>query len=130
MELYLSFQNMNCYSVSSTLISIFYTKNGQFFNNFNYPCCPCCFDQSWYGSFWYDQSEYECKKTKNRDGKPQLRSHYIDFQDHQDEFRFFHDLLADATEDLLTRKKFLPNPSDMFEGKQSIEIYRLKLIDN
>ena len=73
---------------------------------------------------------YECKKTKNRDGKPQLRRHYIDFQDHQDEFRFFRDLIADATEDLLTRKKFLPNPTDMFEGKESLEIYRLKLIDN
>jgi len=73
---------------------------------------------------------YECKKTKNRDGKPQLRRHQIDFQDHQDEFRFFRNLIADATEDLLTRKIFLPNPTDMFEGKESLEIYRLKLIDN
>jgi len=32
---------------------------------------------------------YECKKTKNRDGKSQLRRHHIDFQEHQDEFRFF-----------------------------------------
>jgi len=72
---------------------------------------------------------YECKKTKNRDGKPQLRRHYIDFRDHQNEFRFFRDLVADATEDILTRKKFLPNPTDMFEGRESLEIYRLKLTD-
>ena len=72
---------------------------------------------------------YECKKTKNRDGKTQLRRHYIDFQNHQDEFRFFRDLIADTSYDLLTRKKFLPSPTDMFEGKESLEIYRLKLID-
>jgi DNA segregation ATPase FtsK/SpoIIIE, S-DNA-T family len=73
---------------------------------------------------------YECKKTKNRDGKSQLRRHYIDFKDHENEFRFFHGLVADATKDLLTRKRFLPNPSDMFDGKESLEIYRLKLIDD
>jgi len=72
---------------------------------------------------------YECKKTKNRDGKSQLRRYYIDFKKHQDEFRFFHELVSDATKDLLTRKKFLPNPTDMFEGKDSLEMYRLKLID-
>jgi hypothetical protein len=72
---------------------------------------------------------YECKKTRNRDSKPQLRRHHIDFQEHQDEFNFFRGLIADATEDLLTRKKFLPNPSDMFEGRESLEIYRLKLIE-
>jgi len=71
---------------------------------------------------------YECKKSKNRDGKSQLRRHYIDFQKHEDEFRLFHRLLADATEDVRTRKIFLPNPSDMFEGSDSLEIYRLGLI--
>jgi hypothetical protein len=72
---------------------------------------------------------YECKKTKNRDGRPQLRRHLIDFREHENEFRFFHGLVADATKDLLTRKKFLPNPTDMFDGKESLEIYRQKLID-
>jgi hypothetical protein len=71
---------------------------------------------------------YECKKTKNKDGKSQLRRHYINFSDYQDEFRIFRDLIADATDDLLTRKKFLPNPTDMFEGKESLNIYRLNLI--
>lgn len=72
---------------------------------------------------------YECKKRKNKDGRSQLRRHYIDFREHEEEFAFFHQLLADATEDLQTRKMFLPNPSDMFEGKDSLEIYRLKLVD-
>jgi len=71
----------------------------------------------------------ECKKTKNRDGKSQLRKHYIDFKEHQEEFQFFHTLIKDATEDLLTREKFLPNPTDMFDGKNSLEIYRQNLVD-
>ncbi|MCI0619807.1 PD-(D/E)XK nuclease family protein [Candidatus Wolfebacteria bacterium] len=70
---------------------------------------------------------YECKKKKNRDGKSQLRRHYIDFRKYEKEFALFHRLLADATEDVRTRKVFLPNPSDMFEGKNSLDIYRWEL---
>lgn len=72
---------------------------------------------------------YECKKTKNRDGKSQMRRHFIDFREHKEEFEFFHQLLADATEDVRTRKMFLPNPTDMFEGKNSLEIYRWGLVE-
>jgi hypothetical protein len=72
---------------------------------------------------------FECKKTKNKDGRPQLRRHIIDFQKHEEEFRLFHRLLADATEDIGKRRRFLPNPSDMFEGKNSLEIYRWELVD-
>lgn len=71
---------------------------------------------------------YECKKSTNRDGKPQVRRHIIDFREHEEEFELFRRLLSDATEDLRTRKVFLPNPSDMFEGKNSLEIYRWGLI--
>ncbi len=71
---------------------------------------------------------YECKKRKNKDGKPQLRRHIIDFKKHEKEFAFFHRLVADATEDISTRKNFFPNPSDMFEGKNSLEIYRWELV--
>jgi hypothetical protein len=73
---------------------------------------------------------YECKKKKNKDGRPQVRKHIIDFQKHEEEFVLFHRLLADATKDILTRKLFLPNPSDMFEGNNSLEIYRWGLIEN
>lgn len=72
---------------------------------------------------------YECRKRKNRNGKSQLRRHVIDFRKHEEEFALFHRLLADATEDIRTRKVFLPNPSDMFEGKNSLEIYRWGLAD-
>ncbi len=72
---------------------------------------------------------YECRKRKNRDGKAQVRRHVIDFRKHEAEFALFHRLLADATEDIRTRKVFLPNPSDMFEGKNSLEIYRWKLAE-
>ncbi|GMU74159.1 MAG: hypothetical protein AMXMBFR44_3570, partial [Candidatus Campbellbacteria bacterium] len=72
---------------------------------------------------------YECRKRKNRNGKSQLRRHVIDFKKHEEEFALFHRLLADATEDIRTRKVFLPNPSDMFEGKNSLEIYRWGLAD-
>lgn len=72
---------------------------------------------------------YECKKRKNRDGRPQLRRHVIDFRKHEEEFALFHRLLADATQDIRTRKIFLPNPSDMFEGKNSLEIYRWGLVE-
>ena len=66
----------------------------------------------------------ECKKSKNKDGKAQLRKHIIDYKEYEDEMRLFQRLVADATEDLLYRKKFLPNPTDMFDGKNALEIYR------
>lgn len=72
---------------------------------------------------------YECKKNKNRDGRSQLRRQIIDFQKHEKEFELFHRLLADATRDIRTRKVFLPNPSDMFEGRDSLEIYRWGLVE-
>jgi len=72
---------------------------------------------------------YECKRKKNRDGRSQLRRHVIDFREHEEEFALFHRLLADATEDIRTRKVFLPNPSDMFEGRNSLEIYRFGLVE-
>ncbi|MEK7606056.1 MAG: PD-(D/E)XK nuclease family protein [Patescibacteria group bacterium] len=70
---------------------------------------------------------YECKKRRNKDGRPQLRKHVIDFAKHRKEFALFHRLVVEATEDIRTRKLFLPNPSDMFEGKDSLEIYRFDL---
>lgn len=72
---------------------------------------------------------YECRKRKNRNGASQLRRHVIDFKKHEEEFALFYRLLADTTEDLRTRKVFLPNPSDMFEGKNSLEIYRWELVE-
>ncbi len=73
---------------------------------------------------------YECKKTRNADGSPQLRRHVIDFKAHKEDFKVFHRLIADATKEIARRRVYLPNPSDMFEGDNSFDIYRLELVDD
>lgn len=72
---------------------------------------------------------YECKKTKNADGSAQLRRYVIDYEKCKADFAVFHRLLADATEEISRARKFLPNPSDLFEGENSFDIYRLRLIE-
>ena len=72
---------------------------------------------------------YECKKRKNADGGPQLRRYEIDFSEHTEAFTVFHRLITDATEEITVRRTFLPNPSDMFEGENSFDIYRLNLLE-
>lgn len=71
---------------------------------------------------------YECKKRKNKDGRSQLKRHVIRFKDHEAEFALFHRLLKDATKEIKSRKSFLPNPTDMFDGKNSLDVYRLDLM--
>ncbi len=72
----------------------------------------------------------ECKKTKNADGSPQLRKYTIPYEEIPEAFELFHRLLNDATHEIATRRSFLPNPSDMFEGDDSFEVYRLRLIED
>ena len=72
---------------------------------------------------------YECKKSKNADGKRQLRKYVIDFAEHEEEFAVFKRLINDATKEIESRKTYLPNPSDMFEGENSFDIYRLGLLE-
>lgn len=71
----------------------------------------------------------ECKRSKNADGSSQMRRYIIDFNDCKEEFALFHRLVNDATEELMHRRVFLPNPSDMFEGENSFDIYRLGLVE-
>lgn len=71
---------------------------------------------------------HECKKRKNADGSRQMRRYVIEFDSCTDEFDLFRRLINDATEDLAQRRHFLPNPSDMFEGQNSFDIYRLGLL--
>ena len=71
---------------------------------------------------------YECKKRKNADGSSQMRRYAIDFNDCEDEFILFRRLLNDATKEVARRRIYLPNPSDMFEGEHSFDIYRLFLV--
>lgn len=72
---------------------------------------------------------YECKKSRNIDGSPQLRRYVIDFAKCGHEFEVFHRLIKDATEEISRTRKFLPNPSDMFEGENSFDIYRMGLLE-
>ena len=72
---------------------------------------------------------YECKKSRNKDGSSQLKRYVIDFKDIDEEFRIFHRLIKDATQEISRPRLYLPNPSDMFEGENSFDVYRLGLID-
>ncbi len=72
---------------------------------------------------------HECKKKKNADGSSQMRKYVIDFADHQEEFVVFHRLINDATAEIARPRVYLPNPSDMFEGENSFDIYRLGLVE-
>ncbi len=69
----------------------------------------------------------ECKKRKNADGSSQMRRHVIDFGESAEHFKVFHRLVNDATAEISRARTFLPNPSDMFEGENSFDIYRLQL---
>lgn len=71
----------------------------------------------------------ECKKSRNIDGSPQLRRYIIDFKTCGEDFEVFHRLINDATAEISRKRLYLPNPSDMFEGENSFDIYRLGLIE-
>ena len=72
----------------------------------------------------------ECKKTKNADGSPQMRRYSINYTDCEEDFKVFHRLIKDATAEISRKRLYLPNPSDMFEGENSFDIYRLGLLED
>ncbi|KKW46285.1 MAG: hypothetical protein UY98_C0030G0013 [Candidatus Kaiserbacteria bacterium GW2011_GWA2_58_9] len=72
---------------------------------------------------------HECRKRKNADGSAQMRRYVIDFADYKEEFALFHRLIRDATAEISRPRVYLPNPSDMFEGDNSFDIYRLGLTE-
>lgn len=69
----------------------------------------------------------ECRKKRNMDGSKQMRRYVIEYDKHEKEFAIFHRLLNDATAEIARSRLYLPNPSDMFEGENSFDIYRLGL---
>jgi len=71
----------------------------------------------------------ECKRSKNKDGSSQMRRHIINFDECEEEFVLFHKLVNDATDEITRKRVYLPNPSDMFEGENSFDIYRLGLVE-
>ncbi|MDE2021861.1 MAG: PD-(D/E)XK nuclease family protein [Patescibacteria group bacterium] len=70
---------------------------------------------------------YECRKRQNKDGSSQMRRYAIDFRKNKRHFEVFHRLINDASAEIARERVYLPNPSDMFEGENSFEIYRLGL---
>jgi len=72
----------------------------------------------------------ECKKRKNADGSSQMRRYIIDYTTVSEEFEVFHRLITDATTEISRKRLYLPNPSDMFEGENSFDIYRLGLLED
>lgn len=72
----------------------------------------------------------ECKKRKNADGSSQMRRYIIDYSTLGEEFAVFHRLINDATKEIMRERLYLPNPSDMFEGENSFDIYRLGLLED
>lgn len=69
----------------------------------------------------------ECKKSRNIDGSSQLKRYIIDFKTCGEDFKVFHRLINDATAEISRKRLYLPNPSDMFDGENSFDIYRLGL---
>jgi hypothetical protein len=70
---------------------------------------------------------HECKISRNSDGSSQMRRYIIDFRTFRREFIIFNRLVRDATIVLANTKVFLPNPSDIFEGENSLLVYDLNL---
>jgi hypothetical protein len=71
---------------------------------------------------------HEWKVPRNLDGSPQMKRYIVDFRTFREEFIIFNRLLRDATASLMTSRVFLPNPSDIFEGENSFDIYRINLV--
>ncbi len=69
----------------------------------------------------------EYKISRNANGAPQVRRYIIDFRTFKREFILFNRLVRDASEQLRHMRVFLPNPSDMFEGEDSLLVYNLNL---
>ena len=70
---------------------------------------------------------HECKISRNKGGSSQMRRYVIDFRTFREEFIIFNRLVRDATVALSNMQVFLPNPSDMFEGENSLDIYRINI---
>jgi hypothetical protein len=71
---------------------------------------------------------YECKKSTNKDGSAQLRRYILDYAELEGEFELFHRLINEASAEIARERHWLPNPSDMFEGEHSFDLYRLGLV--
>lgn len=72
----------------------------------------------------------ETKLSKNSNGDAQCQYYPIDFKYIESELPAFINIMNDCTRYLMQPEViFLPNPSDMFDGKDSWQTYRDGLID-
>jgi hypothetical protein len=71
----------------------------------------------------------ETKISKNKNGDAQSQYYVIDFNEIRGEFQAMYQLYVDAVKFILNPNAvYLPNPSDMFDGKDSWLAYRDNLI--
>lgn len=71
----------------------------------------------------------ETKLSKNKDGSPQSQYYVIDWNEIQTELPIFLQLYNDCTRYVMNPDAlYLPNPADMFDGKDSWLMYRQNLI--
>lgn len=71
----------------------------------------------------------ECKTTKNRDNTPQIQPYTLEFKDIIGDAAVFYKLYDGCTRLLANPDMvFLPNPSDMFDGQNSFETFRMGVI--
>lgn len=89
-------------------------------------------------SGWLQEKKYEgrpkrmifreVKLSKNKDGNPQIQNYTIEYADHPEYFTLFYKLYDDCTRKLQGENIFLPNPSDMFDGDDTMLAYMQGLI--
>lgn len=71
----------------------------------------------------------ECKVSKNKNNEPQIQPYTIEFEGIYGDFATFYKLFNDVVKVLQDPNYiFLPNPSDIFDGQNSFEVYRSGVI--
>lgn len=67
----------------------------------------------------------ECKVSKNKDHTPQIQPYIVEFENAYADFATFYKLYDDCTKYVNNPNAiFLPNPSDIFDGQITFEVYR------
>lgn len=71
----------------------------------------------------------ECKISQNKNGDPQVQDYEIVFAEHPEYFDIFYKLYNDCTKEIMKADiAFLPNPNDMFDGEDAMEVYAQDLL--
>jgi energy-coupling factor transporter ATP-binding protein EcfA2 len=73
---------------------------------------------------------HEVKKSKNRDGSPQVQTYSIIFKKHPEYLKYFGRMYSGIIYDLSNENvQFLPNFGDYFSGKESWEDFTAETLD-